>query len=313
MIKCPYCKKDSYKSDVCTECGVVFQDRLLVNESEYIKKKKGEDLTKPLYNEFFSPLSPDFEYRHKYPRWSKNSELNRALKRQKLKWNKSKDYFYKRDHTEINRICAYLQLPSVIRNEALNIRLQIDKIEENYFKRRNKYKLTACVRLACKIHDYPIDIKELVQLINGFPPINNEDLRMKGNPYKRTMDKEYMGLQEKLKIFIDPFPKNTSLISYACKRLGLNQDIETECYNEYDNIKIQFKSQYSLKGYVLALIYLICKKEKVKIRLTDLEEGFGVSRTTISSRIDDIEYIWNWIKIGQFNDKKLCRGMKANV
>jgi len=70
----------------------------------------------------------------------------------------------------------------------------------------------------------------------------------------------------------------------------------------YQHYKRFFKTQYSLKGYILALIYLRLRKD-YKIRLTDLEEKSGVSRTTISARVRELERLWENIQ----------ESVKANV
>lgn len=256
-------------------------------------------MPEPLYSEFFSPLSPDIEYRHKYAKNAQNPELNRALKRQKKKNRKSEIEFYNRDHIEINRICSSLQLSRKVRNEALNIRKQVGKIED--IKTKNYHvRCIACIKLACKIHDFPVSYRELIQLTNGNG--TNGKITVKGNSFKKEIDKELLNLLRKLKLNIPRFPDSPHYIPYICDKLGLDIKAEMKILELYQHYKRFFKTQYSLKGYILALIYLRLRKD-YKIRLTDLEEKSGVSRTTISARVRELERLWENIQ----------ESVKANV
>ena len=281
---CPECGKKSFKRDVCTNCGTVFEIRPFYEEKmddgfehDYLRKIQ---LNENIYNEYTDSLAPDFEYRHEYPKWGGGPELNRALKRQKKKRKKTNQYYYNRDYMEICRICSYLQLPSIIRKEALNIRFQIEKKNDLFFRKKFDYKIAACVKLACKIHGFPYNNKELLELI-------------KGEPIIKRLNREYINLQKELNIYISRFPEHPLYISYICRKLDFSFEFETKCYLEYKKIKKFFESQYSLNGYILALIYLLGKQEYGTI-LADLE-NFGVSNTTISARSNEIRKLWGVI------------------
>jgi transcription initiation factor TFIIIB Brf1 subunit/transcription initiation factor TFIIB len=250
--------------------------------------KKERDTPEPLYNEFFSPLSPDMEYRHIYALKANNQELNRALWRQKMKYRKTEDYFYNKDHTEIGRICAALQLPFIVRQEAFNLRLQIGKSNLGYFKKKNALRCIAIVKLACKIRDCPIDEKDLISLTKTYI---KEDVKinLRNDETKRKVDKEYVELRKKVPdLKFPPIPDHPQFIAYACDKLGLDQKFETQVYKVYSKIKKSFRPEYSLKGYILALIYLLDTKRRVKFK--DLEKGFNISSATLLARRKEILY-----------------------
>ena len=238
--------------------------------------------TEQPYRPFRTPLSPDIEYGHRYPKHSHNKELNRALGWQKKERNRSEKKKYFRDYKDIERICSYLQLPNTARFEATNIRKQIGKVS-NYFDRKTYYKNMACVKIAMRIHDFQINEKDFIQLMKNYPVIEKgETVRLRGNEIKKEIDKKYIEIMHKyLKIKIKP-PTTPNFINYACNILGIPQHA-FELYKMYWKYKSGFNPSCSLQGYILAMIHILYSKTN-KIRIITMEEIFGVNRLTISSR-----------------------------
>ena len=289
MTYCPYCKSESNRVDVCTECGVVFKLREIIiydpnMDAEWEKEKKSE----PLYNEFFGELSPDIEYRHKYATHAKGKELNRALRRQKKKYfKKPESFFYKQDYTKIGRICSSLRLSNVVKNEALNLRKQIGKFHPDYFKRNNLYKIIACIKLACRVYDFQIEERDLISQTGEC--LENKNL--KGNKCRARINREYMELLKITKLRFERFPEVPNYIPYICNKLDLFPSDEYFILKRYQDSRKYLKPNFNLKGYILAIIYVMCK-DNYKIRLTDLEKISGVSKTTIASRVRGLKKIW---------------------
>jgi len=283
---CPYCGKDSWKDDVCTECGVVFyMSELISIDTSTNNNLNRDNESLPTYNEYFNDLSPDIEYRHKYSKFAKGMDLNRALKLQKkTRKEKPESFYYKKDYTEIGRICGALRLSNNVRYEALNLRKQVGNLMEKYFRRNNLYKCIACVKLACRIHDFPINERELISLTNGYSGTKN----LKGNKYKKIIDREYRELLDITKIRIKRYPKSPNYIPYICNKMGLSPSCEVDIRKQYQLHHKKINKNFGLEGYILAIIYLLYKKEK-KIILTDLEGVSGVSRTTITSRVREVK------------------------
>lgn len=290
---CPECKNEVFNNPVCTNCGLVIEEFYIKNNltPRWYDNDKYIDLS----GSFINPLSPDIEYSHIYPKYSRNENLNRIFKRQKQK-KKTEQNFYFRDMKEIERICQYLQLPKTILDETLNIRKWLGK-DEGFFLKKNYYKLMACIKIAIKIHDYPINKKNFISLISNYPLVKKGDkIILRGNEIKKEIDKEYVDiLHNKLKLII-PKPSKPKFISYVCNKLGLNY--EYELYSIYSKISRFFNQSCSINGYILGLVHILYGKTH-KIRIIDLEKKFGVNRLTISSRKKELKKILEMINIGK--------------
>ena len=289
-IICPECKKTSLKTHVCTECGLVLEDKIIKTNlfprgNRNKKRHDGEMITRS----FYGPLSVDIGYTHIYAKKSPNEELNRALRRQKEERKKTEKNYYFRDYKNIERICDYLQLPNTVKQEALNIRFQLGK-EGKYFNRQSYYKITAIIKIAIKIHDYPINERELLELTKGsLIQKKGVKTKIKGNPVKKIVDKFYVEIIRKLNIHIKP-PNKPNFIPMACSKLDLPQECENQLYEIYAKIKKYLNPSRSIKGYVLALIHLKYGKE-YSIRFIDLEDKFVINRLTIVSGKKEINKI----------------------
>ena len=291
---CDECKKESAEKTVCTHCGLVFEDGFI--RTDLIPRKFSGSEVRIVDVSFRSPLSPDIEYSHLYAKHSHIPDLNRALGMQKRENRKSEKYYYFRDLKDIERVCDYLQVSKTVLNEALNIRKQIGK-KSNYFNRKKYYKNMACIKIAARIHDYPLDEREFIQLMKGYPIIEKgETVRLRGNEIKKEIDKRYREIiYDHLKILLLS-PNRPNFIAYACNMLNIPQH-EENIYYLYSTIQKFLNSSWSVKGVVLALIHSFYGKSD-KIRIIDLESLFNVNRLTISSRKKDIEKIMEKIKNG---------------
>ena len=291
---CDECKKESAEKTVCTHCGLVFEDGFI--RTDLIPRKFSGSEVRIVDVSFRSPLSPDIEYSHLYAKHSHSPDLNRALGMQKRENRKSEKYYYFRDLKDIERVCDYLQVSKTVLNEALNIRKQIGK-KSNYFNRKKYYKNMACIKIAARIHDYPLDEREFIQLMKGYPIIEKgETVRLRGNEIKKEIDKRYREIiYDHLKILLLN-PNRPNFIAYACNMLNIPQH-EVNIYYLYSIIQKFLNSSWSVKGVVLALIHSFYGKSD-KIRIIDLESLFNVNRLTISSRKKDIEKIMEKIKNG---------------
>jgi len=193
---------------------------------------------------------------------------------------------------EIGRICSALQIPFVVKCEALNIRKQVGKEDETYFNRNNQYKCAACIKLACRIHDFPLSEKELISLTIGYPePVDSMDVKIKGSEFKRNIDREFLNLLRKTKLNLQRFKKSPNYISYACGKLGLGPEEEMKIREVYQRDMKYYKKEYGPNGYILALIHIFYGEER-GIRLIDIVNKMGVSGTTVSARIRNIKDLW---------------------
>jgi len=293
---CKECKEESDEEFVCTNCGLVSEEPKIINH--LLPKHFRESVHKIAYGgSLIHNLSPDIEFSHKYAKFSSNPNLSRALGRQRRERVKTEKTFYFRDLKDIQRICNYLCMPDIIFKEALNIRKQIGK-KSDYFKRKTYFKNMACVKVAARIHDFPMDEREFIQLMKSSPLIRKGDTtKLRGNSIKKEIDKRYREIvYQQLKINIPP-KKQPNFIYYACITLNILQHA-SYIYNLLSSIQIFLNSSWSIKGVVLAIIHTLYSK-KHKIRIIDLESLFNVNRLTISSRKKDIKKILEKIENGR--------------
>ena len=279
---CEECKMESTEETVCNNCGLVFEEMFIKTNlvpRSYDDSKEEIDLS----GSFRGPLSPDIEYEHIYPKHSKNESLNRAFNRQRQEKKKTEKHYYFRDMKDIERVCQYLQLPEHIIQEALSIRKQIGK-NSNYFKYKKKYyKNMACIKVAARIHDYPLNEKNFIELVRNYPLIKKGDIiSLRGNEAKKEIDKKYIDIiHNQLKLILLS-PIKPKFISYACSELNIPQ-YEYKLYEIYKKINKWFNPSCSLRGYILGLIHILYGKNE-KIRMIDLENKFNTNRLTIVNR-----------------------------
>ena len=293
---CTDCKEESGEDFVCTNCGLVSEEPNIIN---YILPKQYRETNngRVYGGSLIHNLSPDIEFSHKYAKYSSNSNLNRALGRQRQEKIKTEKNFYFRDLKDIQRVCDYLHTPDIVLKEALNIRKQIGK-KSDYFKRKTYFKNMACVKVAARIHDFPMNEREFIQLMKSSPLIRKGDTtKLRGNNIKKEIDKRYREIVYKhLKINI-LLKKRPNFISYAINSLKIPQH-EKNVNEIYIKIEKFLNSSWSIKGVILAIIHTLYNKEH-KIRIVDLENLFNVNRLTISSRKKDIKKILEKIENGK--------------
>jgi len=158
LIECPECKERSNRLDVCTNCGLVFEDNPISNLPISHKNRFTGD--KEYTRKFMPVLGPDIRYSHRG--------------RKKYYKKDTEEYRYVKAYSEINRLASILRLSHKIINEALNIYKNIIKKDPVFFSKRKGGKshtliasYLAFLKIACDIHLYPIDIQRLFDLHNG--------------------------------------------------------------------------------------------------------------------------------------------------
>jgi len=277
-MKCPVCKKESSKKNVCTNCGIVFEDRPI--DSRPFKRFSGTTREKKYDNNFEFPLAPDISYKHKYPQKARNVELNRALKSQKKESEKTERYYYMKACLYLRVICSGLQLPDVVYKESINIyRCMKEKKKNFYVGYGRKPFFIAFIKIACRMHDYPISNKDLI------PYMDYEHKKIKHIGYmEKKFNRGYLSTIETLGLKFKK-PEHPRYIDHVCNELKLPYRCAARIHELYEILKKEFR--FRIEGYVLALFYLECKKE-FKLTLSRLEKEFSVSGLTISARRDEI-------------------------
>ncbi|MCP4651699.1 MAG: hypothetical protein GY853_16680 [PVC group bacterium] len=258
--------------------------------SSVITRNKNNDIETPLFRHH---LEPDLEFSHMFPKKSKNKELNRALQKQRKKWNKGYIDYYAVAYKHVTMLCSYLQLSTIIKHTTLQLIKKMMDINEKFFtlKTKGEYRILACLKIACEIREYFLPERLLISMAREQ---TEEYVNLLTSSVKKNINKEYALIKKELKIMIS-FPEKPNLISHICNELGLSQRRETELFIYYGVIRRYLNRIYKLKGYIVGLIYILYKDE-CDIKLTDLEQKFEVNRATIYSRKAELEKIMNYIK-----------------
>ena len=260
-MKCEECGNDT-DGTVCKNCGLVIDDRPI---AQGLAPVVYFDRIQTGHDTWESPLIPAIRRKSKVfkPQYQK-------------KYN---DYIYIKAYETINKFCAQLQLPDSVKFEALNIFKGIRKREHTFFR---MYKLgptyLACIKIACRIRDFPISNYELSKLIDyqiGKGGGNRSYMEKKFNRAYRAIIRLY-----KLRI---KTPEQPNFISYACHKLGLPYDSITETYQRYAILKKYFQPHFRIEGYILALIHIYRG-----VSLNSLEKTFHTSSKTIVNRRNEI-------------------------
>ena len=269
-MKCEDCGNET-DGIVCKFCGLVIEDNpIAFNNDGYPPKRY--DITTLYAAEMWGwdhPMSP------------KIRKISKAFnpKYQKI----YKEYVYVKAYETISKLCASLRLPTMVKFEALNLFRGIRKKDKDFF-RRNKLAPTylACIKIACKITDFPITNYDLANVIDYKLNKDNTNLSYMEKKFNRSY-REILKLYD-LRI---ETPEHPNFIDYACNHLKTPPIFTTQVHGLYTNYRKFFKSHFKVEGYILALIYLYGKDE-YKFTLKLLEKTFHISSLTISNRKNEL-------------------------
>ncbi len=268
-MKCEECEK-TFNGNVCTFCGLVYDIRPIShNNLGYVQKNM--DIT-TLYSAghrvWEHPLSPNIRRESKQfvPRYQKNYE----------------DYVYVKAYESISKLVGQLRLNGKIKFEALNLFKGIRSIDGDFFK-HNKLAPTylACIKIACRIHDFPISNYELASVIDYESEI---DMTKNVSYMEKKFNKSYRAIIQLYKLRIKE-PEYPRFIAYACNVLGEYYEFVKYVFTIYYNLRHIFQPHFRIEGYILAIIYL-CGKGRFTLK--ELEEKFHTSSITISNRKNEI-------------------------
>lgn len=268
-MECEECG-NGCNGDVCKNCGLVLNERPITNKKLGYSQRRLDITT--LYTVFSRswehPLSPNIRKESKgfVPRYQKNYE----------------DYVYIKAYESISKLCASLRLNNKIKFEALNLFKGIRSLDADFFK-HNKLAPTylACIKIACRIHDFPISNYDLASVIDYESEI---DMKKNVGYMEKKFNRSYREIIKIYKLSIQE-PDFPNFIPYACNILGVSYDFIMQIYDLYKKLKSVFQPHFRVEGYILALIYLCGDGEYT---LKELEDRFHTSSITISNRKNEI-------------------------
>jgi len=268
-MECELCGK-AVEGNVCKNCGFVIDDRPIASNSlGYIPRKM--DIT-TLYSEggrvWEHPLSPNIRKKSQafIPRYQKKYE----------------DYVYVKAYESISKLCASLRLPQNIKFEALNLFKGIRKLDEDFF-RYNKLAPTylACIKIACKINDFPLSNYDLASVVDYESAI---DVDNNVSYMEKKFNKSYRAILKLYDLNIKE-PENPRFIDYACEKLDMPYNFTKKVHYIYSRLRETFQPHFRIEGYILAIIYL-CGDGKFTLKM--LENEFHTSSITISNRKNEL-------------------------
>ncbi|KKM86408.1 hypothetical protein LCGC14_1279300 [marine sediment metagenome] len=273
-MECEECKGE-FDGNVCIFCGLVVDSRpISYNDLGYTQRNMDiTTLYSAGYRVWEHPLSPNIRKRSKQfvPRYQK----------------KYHDYLYVKAYESISKLIGQLQLNKQIKFEALNLFKGIRDLDVDFFK-HHKLAPTylACIKIACKIHDYPISNHQLAMVIDYESDI---DLKKNVSYMEKKFNKAYSGIIVLYKLILRE-PEYPKFIAYACSILGTTNQFMLDIYHAYKHLRKRFQPHFRIEGYILAIIYLAGMG---KYTLKELEEKFHTSSITISNRKNEIK---NYVK-----------------
>jgi len=285
-MKCPECKKELYESYVCTNCGLVVEP--IYFDFGPVKIMDIKNKEKVFMNEWSHPLDPSIQVSHNFPTKSRNPTLRRAFNLQRREQHKGRMHDYMKTFLELKKICSFLNLPKNIFNEVINIYKCIIKKNRDFFKKNGrKPSYLAFIKIACRIHEFPLKNSQLIELV---------DYKVREKRTTAYMDKKFnKAYINAIKILGITFkiPEHPKYIDYVCNVLNLPYGCATRIHEYFTRLKNRIGTEYKLEGYILALYYILYKKE-FKLTLDLLEEMFEVSRITISNRRNELLKVIKW-------------------
>lgn len=269
-MKCEECGEE-VEGDVCKNCGLVYEDHPIEHGRKSVQPRKWDITT--LHSAdirvWEHPLSPKIRKR------------SRAFKPRYQK--KYTDYVYIKAYEAISKLCGQLRVPNNIKYEALNLFRDIRRLDEDFFR---SYKLAptylACIKIACRILDFPITNQDLAEVIDYKIANDSNNLAY----MEKKFNKAYSAILRLYRLNI-PTPEHPHYIDYACELLGLPYEFTAKIHKRYIAISRYMQPHYKMEGYILALIY-IYGRDEYELYLSTLQEKFNISSITLSKRKNEL-------------------------
>lgn len=274
-MECPECKKYSSKEDVCTNCGLVFEDRPIDYKDWNRKKDNNESATDRIYR---SALLSSLENSTKVnPRECRNKDLKRALKKIYKSWKVKRENIIKK---EIKRIGDLLGMSKNFLISCMYLYNKIVKFDDstntNVFRGGGSISLEiiaqAIVYLEIKLKKLPFTLYDLDKIGCERKPVSKF--------YRKLI--ELMGFEVSLpnyKIFLPKIINNLDLNEEQKVRLLIDCSEMTEKIND----KCKFKNPVTVAG---ACVYIIGKRHHITQK--NVCDIIGCDHNTLRRRINEI-------------------------
>lgn len=290
VVICDDCREE-VDGNVCKNCGLVMVEQTFAYGNSNFSRRR-MDIATLIAADIMGlehPLSP---------------KIRKARKDFQLKYQKNPtNYIYIKAYEQICKICSSLSAPNIVRYEALNIFQNIQRSDKKFFM---KFKLNpvylACVKIACRIHDFPISNNDLALMIDY--SIKNGGKKNMGYMEKK-FNRAYKNIIQLLGLRLKRRAQ-PNYIDYVCSNLNVPYSFTKLIHKKYSYLKKYFQPHFKNEGYILALIY-IYGRERFNIHMNLLGKKFYVSTLTISNRRNEILNMFKIIVKFKNGEKKIIQ------
>lgn len=282
---CDECKKRSYKIDVCTNCGLVFEDRPL----DYRETKKQKKQT-------FDDGNTNFDYIRKKlfknVKQCNSLDLRRAFKKSYYSWdNKRED----RIKNEVKRVCSLLNLNVNYHIRVMYFYKKLVKFNESQEKNmfRKRIPLEALAQALV-----------FIQVKRDLTPRNLYDFKSIGCDIE-GMKTYYTGIVEKMNLKFRRIPP-----AYFVERIVAGLELESRDEFILTFAAINFLERYEMIETIYSFLTLfrspvvkaagsvyILSRELYGVKQRGLANIIGCDVRTISKRVSEIGNTLNMLKM----------------
>jgi len=270
LEKCPDCGSNAIISDqekgerTCTRCGLVISQRVLYdpfdfgNPSARARPKVPQPRLLQTRTDFKGAFRKD---------WMLRAPEETALAR---------------GMAEVYRISALLNLPAVVRDFIL---LKLKSLPKKQGKNPRSSRISALIKLACKIHDHYVPLAEIISAVNECTTASTT---------KKLVLREY----GELKMFLcKPIPEKLAiqrgtivdLVISSARSLGTSEMVENALKAHMQLSKsLRFRSKKPQLQVALVWRYLV-SQGNVELKIKGIAEALAVPEQSIRPSNDSVQ------------------------
>lgn len=283
-LTCPVCSSHEFIYNpktselVCAKCGYVIEEvpylgrewRVLEGEDFQTKARTGSPMS---YSNIASSLTTEIG---KAEELYQLSDEERKMFERLKKWQQRATSSYERNlklaQQELKRLSSLLQLPPHVEETAM--KLYLTAAERGLIRGRSiEAVIAACVYIACRLHDVPRTLDEVVKA---------------SGVHKKELGRTYRHLTRHLKIKILPIDV-TEYVHRFSAILKLPPEVTASAIEIVQKAKDQdITAGRGPAGIAAAAIYLACVMHGIKKTQKEIAEVAGVTEVTVRNRYKEL-------------------------
>ncbi len=283
-LVCPVCGSTEFVYNpqtselVCKKCGYVIEEvpylgrewRILEGDDFESKARTGGPMT---YSKIASSLTTEIGKAEDL--YALSDEERRMFERLR-KWQQRSTSSYERNiklaQQELKRLSSLLQLPQHVEETAM--KLYLTAAEKGLIRGRSiESVVAACVYVACRMHDVPRTLDEVVKA---------------SGVYKKELGRTYRHLIRNLKIKITPIDVTEYVHRFAAI-LNLPPEVTAKAVEIVQKAKeLDLTAGRGPAGIAAAAIYLAVFMHGIKKTQKEIAEVAGVTEVTVRNRYKEL-------------------------